>query len=139
MVLAIKLYSFIGLTMASQKAKFYLRSVFVDKTSFWTLFLKLGRWTFLTNLSNQNKTKLEGQRPLRLNQMQMALLVPDDSLLKNIYSFAKWDVFHLGYVLPSNNVFSSDGASLRRNFDSSKLFRLIIHRNHRQVNFIRGS
>ena len=42
-----------------------------------------------------------------LHQMQVALLVPDDSLLllwhiKNLICLAKRDIFHLGLALPSN-------------------------------------
>ena len=53
----------------------------------------------------------ESSRLMRLHQMQMALLVPDDSLLcfwciKNITCFAKCEIFHLGQVLPSNNLFA---------------------------------
>ena len=56
-------------------------------------------------------------QPMKLHLMQMALPVPDDSLLcfsahKNVFYFAKSDIFHLGYVLPSNGLFTNDGASL---------------------------
>ena len=49
--------------------------------------------------------------------MQRALLVQNDSLLcsrhiKNIICFAKCDFFYLGLVLPSNDLFTSDGAPL---------------------------
>ena len=54
---------------------------------------------------------------MRLHQLQMALLVPDDSLLcfwsiKNIFCFAKRNIFHGWYVVPSINVFTFNGASL---------------------------
>ena len=53
--------------------------------------------------------------------MQMALLVPDDSLLhfwqiKNIICIAQRNIFHLGWVLPSNDMFLSHGASLVKLF-----------------------
>ena len=55
---------------------------------------------------------------MRLRQLQMALVVPDDSFprfwpLNNIYCITKCDNFHLGKVAPSYHVFTSDGASLR--------------------------
>ena len=54
---------------------------------------------------------------LRLHQMQMGLLVMDDGLLcflniKNMTGFAKRNIFHLGWVLPSCDIFTSDVASL---------------------------
>ena len=45
--------------------------------------------------------------------MQIALLVPDDSLLriKNFICLAKGDIFHLGLMLKSYDVLTCDGAS----------------------------
>ena len=53
---------------------------------------------------------------MRLYQLQMALLVLDDSLpgfrhLKNIFCLEKRDTFHHGLVAPSNDVLTSNGAS----------------------------
>ena len=46
------------------------------------------------------------------NGLEMALLVPDNSLprftlLKKRIQLAKRDIFHLGLVTPSNNLFTS--------------------------------
>ena len=49
--------------------------------------------------------------------MQMAPQVPDEnplcfSRIKSIICFAKRDISHLGLVMPSNDLFTPDGASL---------------------------
>ena len=54
---------------------------------------------------------------MRLYQVQILLLDLDNTLLficyfKIIIFLAKCEIYHLGWVLPSNNMFTSDGASL---------------------------
>ena len=57
---------------------------------------------------------------MRLHQFSVAPLVPNDSLLcigpaKKYFWWAGWDIFYLGLVQPSSDLFTSDGASLSFN------------------------
>ena len=55
---------------------------------------------------------------MRLYQLQMAQLIPDNSLLrfqlmKEKFSFVKQNILHPGYVMPANIMFTSEKALLQ--------------------------